>query len=369
MRKNSFLAKKIHFLLVAIIVIMFFSMAAICSLCSAPTVQTTVPETQDKTSDSTAASADSTVKDTANNTSGATAEQTAASNQETESATESTAQETQAPNNPPKIMEFFISEGVISTEMIRDAWVNVLDEDGDTISYDWTISAGSINNVNENRTKWQAPGTAGTITLTVKISDGKGGTDEASTHINIVESAPEEVLITLNPDSSNSGYISYGNDADPDNIFKEATLVAGDDTLNNMCKGYASFVLPETLFDPSANITKVELIITNILFSGHPESFASELNIKQHVFGNFELSDFSDLNGTLIGNFSTNDLRSNNRLEISGDIMLETLRKVIQADMSSYQIKLGLNNDTNGDGISDRIVFHGGNVKLEITVN
>jgi cytoskeletal protein RodZ len=372
MKKDNCLAKKIHFLLIAIIVIMFFGSAAICNLCSAPTSQTTITDTPAEAdtsqhdSTNTAASAGSTSNDTDNDTSSTTA---AGSTEETESAAETSTQVTDAPNNPPKIMEFFITEGVIFNSTINDAWVNALDEDGDTISYEWIISAGSINNVNESRTKWQAPGTSGTLTLTVKISDGKGGTDEASTHINIVESAPAEVLISLNPDNTNSGYISYGNDADPDNVYKGATLLVGDDNLNNMCKGYASFTLPETLFNPSTNITKVELIISDILFSGNPESFASELHIKQHDFGNLELADFLDQNGTLIGKFPTAGLKSNPQISISGDVMINTLRKVIEAGRTSYQIKLGLNNDTDGDGSSDSMVFHGANISLSITIN
>jgi hypothetical protein len=369
MKNDKFFSKKMHLMLVAVIVIMFFGMAAICSLCSAPAAQTTAGDTSQQNSANTTASAASTVKDTDNTISGTTAAQTAGSTEETESASESSELETLPPNNPPKIMEFFITEGVISTNMISDAWVNVLDEDGDTISYDWTISAGNINNINEGRTKWQAPGAAGVIILTVKISDGKGGTDEASVHINVVEGAAAESSITLNPDAANSGYISYGTDVDPDNVYKGATLLVGDNNLNNQCKGYASFVLPEILFDPSTNITKVELVITNILFSGNPESFASDLNIKQHDFGNLELADFLDLNGTLVGKFSTVELRSNPQLTISADIMAETLRKVIEADKTSYQIKMGLNNDSDNDGSSDSMIFHGATVGLSVTYN
>lgn len=352
MKNDKFFSKKIHFMLVAIIAVMFFGMAAICSLCSAPASQTTVEDT--------AASAGSTAKDTGNDTSGS---------EETESASESPEQETLPPNNPPKIMEFFITEGEISTNMISDAWVNTLDEDSDTISYNWTISAGNINNSNESRTKWQAPGTAGTITLTIEISDGKGGTDEASVHVNVVEIAAEEASITLNPDAANSGYISYGTDADPDNVYKGTNLLVGDDNLNNMCKGYASFAIPETLLNPSTNIIKVELLISNILFSGNPESFASELHIKQHDFGNLELADYLDLNGTLVGKFLTTDLRLNPQIVISADIMAETLRKVIEAGKTSYQIKIGLNNDTDSDGSSDSMVFHGATIGLSVTYN
>jgi hypothetical protein len=369
MKKGKFFSKKINFMLVVVIVAMFFGMASVCSLCSAPAAQTTTEDTSQQNSSNTTASAGSTAKDADNGSSGTTAEQTVGSTEETESASESPEEVTLPPNNPPKIMEFFITEGVISTNMISDAWVNVLDEDGDTISYDWTISAGSINNINEGRTKWQAPGAAGTITLTVTISDGNGGTDEASVHINVAESAAAEALITLNPDAANSGYISNGTDADPDNVYKGATLLVGDDNLNNMCKGYASFAIPEILFNPSTNIIKVELVISNILFSGNPESFASELHIKQHDFGNLELADFSDLNGTFIGKFSTADLRSNPQLTISADIMAETLRKVIELGKTSYQIKMGLNNDTDSDGSGDSLVFHGAAIGLSVTYN
>jgi hypothetical protein len=49
--------------------------------------------------------------------------------------------------------------------------------------------------------------------------------------------------------------------------------------------------------------------------------------------------------------------------------MAETLKKVIQAGKTSYQIKLGLNNDTDSDSPSYGIVFHGANVSLAVTIN
>ena len=49
--------------------------------------------------------------------------------------------------------------------------------------------------------------------------------------------------------------------------------------------------------------------------------------------------------------------------------MIETLRKIIEAGNHSYQVKLGVNNDTDSDGSSDCIVIHGANMVLEITIN
>jgi hypothetical protein len=49
------------------------------------------------------------------------------------------------------------------------------DPDGDTLSYEWNCSRGSFISDTGPSVKWKAPMASGTDTVTVKVTDGRGG--------------------------------------------------------------------------------------------------------------------------------------------------------------------------------------------------
>jgi hypothetical protein len=61
------------------------------------------------------------------------------------------------------------------------------DPDGDTVTYAWTYTGGSISGTGSTVT-WTAPSTAGTYTVTAIVSDGRGGT--ATRNISITVTRP-----------------------------------------------------------------------------------------------------------------------------------------------------------------------------------
>ncbi|MFO7947919.1 MAG: cadherin-like domain-containing protein [Armatimonadota bacterium] len=53
------------------------------------------------------------------------------------------------------------------------------DEDGDTLSFRWDASSGTLTE-DGNTATWQAPDTTGQCEITCEVSDGRGGTAEAT---------------------------------------------------------------------------------------------------------------------------------------------------------------------------------------------
>lgn len=64
------------------------------------------------------------------------------------------------------------------------------DPDGDTLTYRWSAGGGTAQNPSDRQTLWTAPMTEGPAQVTVTVDDGKGGTAQASTTIQVVRPAP-----------------------------------------------------------------------------------------------------------------------------------------------------------------------------------
>jgi hypothetical protein len=70
------------------------------------------------------------------------------------------------------------------------------DPDGDTITYTWSATGGAISGTGSTVT-WTAPATEGTYTITVSVSDDKGGTATGSCNIEVANTPP--VITSLAP--------------------------------------------------------------------------------------------------------------------------------------------------------------------------
>jgi hypothetical protein len=154
----------------------------------------------------------------------ATTEETEARQQTTE-ATQGQSQSTEAPqstdapvegNNPPAIreielmgmdVEFIESEGgfdeipaVVGEEATLT--IEAYDEDGDELTYVAYDSLGTsfdVTKIDNNNAEftWLTPGVAGSYTLTIEVSDGRGGTDSYSIDMNffdLSENNPPEII-------------------------------------------------------------------------------------------------------------------------------------------------------------------------------
>ncbi|MCL5071414.1 MAG: PKD domain-containing protein [Actinobacteria bacterium] len=110
-------------------------------------------------------------------------------------------------NRNPVINDITLSSASIKTSQQYDVTGNASDPDGDTLTYKWTVSGGAINNDAANPMKWTTPAAAGSYTITLKVTDGKGGEDTQSKDVSV-----EAAIVSLNVPKvgSEGGYIEQG---------------------------------------------------------------------------------------------------------------------------------------------------------------
>jgi len=138
-------------------------------------------------------------------------------------------------NSNPVISDITLSSATFVINKTYDITASASDPDGDSLTYKWTVSSGAINNGTANPMKWTTPGTAGDCTITVLVTDGKGG--EATKSKTISVGLPVPVNMTVSKVASEGGYIAYGGVP----INAGGCLFAGDAPNNNWVVGYISF--------------------------------------------------------------------------------------------------------------------------------
>jgi hypothetical protein len=95
------------------------------------------------------------------------------------------------------------------------------DPDGDTITYSWSATAGSISGTGSSVT-WTAPDTTGNYSITVSVSDGEAAAVSESCNIQVANSSPR--ITALNASATEvapSGSCTIGciaNDPDGDSL-------------------------------------------------------------------------------------------------------------------------------------------------------
>lgn len=105
------------------------------------------------------------------------------------------------PNQDPTISSV-IAPKEIATSAATDVTCRATDPEGDILNYLWSADGGAINGEGYNVT-WRAPDTSGDYTITVTVTDGRGGTATASTTITVVDKPNNPPLIvSLTADGS-----------------------------------------------------------------------------------------------------------------------------------------------------------------------
>ena len=67
--------------------------------------------------------------------------------------------------------------------------VSASDADNDTLTYTWSATGGTLSGTGNTRT-WNAPLEAGTYTVSVTVSDGRGGQDQDSIVLTVLDIGP-----------------------------------------------------------------------------------------------------------------------------------------------------------------------------------
>jgi hypothetical protein len=138
------------------------------------------------------------------------------------------------------------------------------DPDGDVIRYSWSASGGSITGVG-NKVTWIAPSKGGEYTITVIVSDGKGGETQGNVMVN-VSAAMKTINIT--PIAQETG--SVRSDGDRDN----SRTLAGDDA-NDL--GYRAFWSYDVFSLAGKTIQNATLKFTTRSIVGDPFSSVTGL--------------------------------------------------------------------------------------------
>lgn len=118
----------------------------------------------------------------------------------------------QVVNTPPVIASLTPSATDLAPEASGTIGCVASDADGDTLTYAWTATDGTISGTG-NSVSWEAPAAEGTYTISVSVSDGHGGTASDSVDI-IVEMKYGSIDIQSDP----AGAAVFLNGVDTGNI-------------------------------------------------------------------------------------------------------------------------------------------------------
>jgi hypothetical protein len=106
---------------------------------------------------------------------------------------------TPSSNLPPQIFSLVANPSGILYGGSTILTCAATDPDGDMVRYTWTASEGSITGVG-NRVTWTAPNRSGEYNITVIVSDGKGGSVQASVPVTVsANQAPIISGLVANP--------------------------------------------------------------------------------------------------------------------------------------------------------------------------
>lgn len=88
-------------------------------------------------------------------------------------------------NRAPKV-EATCSPCTVESGQVTNLRATGTDPDGDALTYQWTVASGSFSNANTARTVWTAPLQPASVTATVTVKDGRGGTAHDTVALQVV---------------------------------------------------------------------------------------------------------------------------------------------------------------------------------------
>jgi hypothetical protein len=121
----------------------------------------------------------------------------------------------QPTNRDPVIVGVSVSPGQVTAGGSVIVTVTATDQDGDALTYTYVPNGGSITGSGASVT-WNAPTTAGPYSITVTVSDGKGGTATSTGSLTVIAAATgisgtAQVTAGVQVDLRNSRVAVYAN--------------------------------------------------------------------------------------------------------------------------------------------------------------
>lgn len=92
---------------------------------------------------------------------------------------------TPTPTNRSPTVTASCSPCTITTGETSTLRATATDPDGDALTYRWTAPSGTFGNATASSTTWTAPNDAATVTVTVTVQDGRGGSTIATVSIQV----------------------------------------------------------------------------------------------------------------------------------------------------------------------------------------
>jgi len=108
-------------------------------------------------------------------------------------------------NRPPTVHEItLMGDHIAGVDYTVSAYAT--DPDGDTLTYQWSASGGSIANPNINPVVWTTTSTPGFYDITVTVNDGRGGTDSLTENVEVTAPNRAPVLGDIAITEQKTGY-------------------------------------------------------------------------------------------------------------------------------------------------------------------
>jgi peptidoglycan-associated lipoprotein len=98
-----------------------------------------------------------------------------------------------AQNHPPTV-KASCNPCTVYVGKVSTVTADATDPDGDTLTCTWSAPAGSITSPNARQTPWTAPMVEGPVPVTVRCSDGKGGTASDTVTIQVIKETIHEIV-------------------------------------------------------------------------------------------------------------------------------------------------------------------------------
>ncbi len=96
-------------------------------------------------------------------------------------------------NNLPMVRRLTVPDEFVPGETI-ELQIMAHDPDGDTLSYEWHVSAGTLDSTTGSTVKWTAPADTLSVTITVRVNDGPDSGITRSRTVTYLEERPPEVI-------------------------------------------------------------------------------------------------------------------------------------------------------------------------------
>jgi len=257
-------------------------------------------------------------------------------------------------NREPVVSDISISNPNPVTNTEYDISVTASDPDSDTLTFNWS-APGIITNGTSNPAKWKTSMDAGTYTVSVSVSDGKGHT--VSRTKSVVVSAPPIISADLNKVASEGGYVEKDG-----GINAGGCLYAGDSGSNKQVFGFISFDI--------SSLSGRTIQSANAVFSlsqqwGNPIDVFDQLALNELYWGPRAIQNSDAFSS---GNFL--QLSGTSTFSCSNAALKTALQNAINAGRPRFQLRIHFTGPMTGNpGAWDGWEYQQSNVKLSITYN